>query len=417
MKTQHNFKVGPIKKCQICNSKNIQKVMDFGYQPLADDLIHFNDVSRKSVFYPLEVFLCAKCTLLQTGYIVGDRTLYSKNYHYLPGISKAVVDNFKKLSFNLKKIYSLDKTSVVVDVGCNDGSLLNEFKNLGIKKVIGIEPTDTYKYANKKKNKTVNDFFNSKSSLKTRKIYGKADLIVTTNVFAHSNKLGDFIKAAKKLIKKDGVFVIENHYLVDVLKHNQFDTFYHEHLRTYSLKSLIVLMKKYNFHLSDAYTSNRYGGNIQAHFTNKKKIYNSIILKKLSKEKKYKLSSVNTYKNFFGKILKAEKQMDHFLKNNNNKKIVVKSFPARASVILHYFSNLRKKTQIIFEQPTSNKINHYAPGTSIQIKSSDTMQKFKPDVIIILAWHMFDAIKNKWKKRGLNKVKYVKPLPNLKVFK
>ena len=70
MKTQHNFKVGPIKKCQICNSKNIQKVMDFGYQPLADDLIHFNDVSRKSVFYPLEVFLCAKCTLLQTGYIV-----------------------------------------------------------------------------------------------------------------------------------------------------------------------------------------------------------------------------------------------------------------------------------------------------------------------------------------------------------
>ena len=122
-----------------------------------------------------------------------------------------------------------------------------------------------------KKIKTVNDFFNSKSSSKTRKIYGQADLIVTTNVFAHSNKLGDFIKAAKKLIKKDGVFVIENHYLVDVLKHNQFDTFYHEHLRTYSLKSLIVLMKKYNFHLSDAYTSNRYGGNIQAHFTNKKK--------------------------------------------------------------------------------------------------------------------------------------------------
>ena len=115
------------------------------------------------------------------------------------------------------------------------------------------------------------------------------------------------------MIKKDGVFVIENHYLVDVLKHNQFDTFYHEHLRTYSLKSLIVLMKKYNFHLSDAYTSNRYGGNIQAHFTNKKKIYNSRILKILSKEKKYKLSNVNTYKNFFLKILKAEKQRDHFL--------------------------------------------------------------------------------------------------------
>ena len=108
--------------------------MDFGYQPLADDLIHFNEFQEKLVFYPLEVFLCPNCTLLQTGYIVGDRTLYSKNYHYLPGISKAVIDNFKNLSFNLKKIYNLNKTSVVVDVGCNDGSLLNEFKNLNVPK-------------------------------------------------------------------------------------------------------------------------------------------------------------------------------------------------------------------------------------------------------------------------------------------
>ena len=417
MKIQHNFKTGPIKVCQICNSNKIQKVMDFGYQPLADDLIHFRDESRKTIFYPLEVFLCPKCTLLQTGYIVGDTTLYSKNYHYLPGISKAVVDNFKNLSLNLKNIYNLNKSSVIVDVGCNDGSLLNEFKKLNITKVIGIEPTDTYKYAKKKNIKIINDFFNRKSSSATKKIYGKADLIVTTNVFAHSNKLGDFIRAAKSLIKKNGVFVIENHYLVDVLKHNQFDTFYHEHLRTYSLNSLILLMKKYNFHLYDAYTSERYGGNIQAHFTLKKIKYNTRIQKILFYEKKYKLSSLKTYQNFFGKILKAEKQMDNFLMKNSNKKIVIKSFPARASVILHYFSSLKKNIRTIFEQPSSNKINHYAPGTNIKIKSSESMKKFKPDIIIILAWHMFDAIKNKWKKKGLKNVRYVKPLPTLKVFK
>ena len=86
-------------------------------------------------------------------------------------------------------------------------------------------------------------------------------------------------------------------------------------------------------------------------------------------------------------------------------------------MILHYFSSLRKKIDIIYEQPTSNKINHYAPGTSIKIISSIKMKKYKPDIIIILAWHMFDAIKNKWKKRGLKKVKYVKPLPAVKIFK
>ena len=417
MTTQHNFKIGPINKCQICKSDKIQKVMDFGYQPLADDLVHFDNQSRKTTFYPLEVFLCARCTLLQTGYIVGDQTLYSKNYHYLPGISKAVVENFKKLSFNLKSIYNLNKSSVVVDVGCNDGSLLNEFKNLNVTKIVGVEPTDTYKYAKRKKIKIINDFFNLKASSNVKKIYGSADLIVTTNVFAHSNKLSDFIKAAKKLIKKNGVFVIENHYLVDVLRYNQFDTFYHEHLRTYSLNSLIILMKKYNFHLIDAYTSKRYGGNIQAHFSLENKKYNSRILKILTKEKKYKLSSLKTYQNFFGKILKAEKQMDHFIKKNINKKIAIKSFPARASVILHYFSTLRKNINIIFEQPSSNKINHYAPGTNIKIKSSVNMKKYKPDIIIILAWHMFDAIKNKWKKKGLKKIKYVKPLPFLRIFK
>ena len=413
----HNYKIGPIKTCQICNTSKISKVMDFGYQPLADDLIHFKEESRKSIFYPLEVFLCPQCKLLQTGYIVGDQTLYSKNYHYLPGISKAVVENFKNLSSNLKKIYNLNKSSVVVDVGCNDGSLLYEFKNLKISKVLGIEPTDTYKYAKRKKIKTINNFFNLKSCYKAKQIYGNADLIVTTNVFAHSNKLGDFINAAKNLIKKDGVFVIENHYLVDVLKYNQFDTFYHEHLRTYSLNSLIILMKKYGFHLVDAYTSKRYGGNIQAHFGLKKIKYNSRILKILYKENKSKLSSSETYKNFFGKILKAEKQIDNFLNKNSNKKIVIKSFPARASVILHYFSSLRKKIDTIYEQPTSNKINHYAPGTNIKIISSIKMKNYKPDIIIILAWHMFDAIKNKWKKRGLKKVKYVKPLPVVKIFK
>ena len=108
--------------------------------------------------------------------------------------------------------------------------------------------------------------------------------------------------------------------------------------------------------------------------------------------------------------------MDLFLKKNKGKKIVAKSFPARASVILHYFSNLKKNIDTIYEQPSSNKINHYAPGTSIKIKSSKTLKKDNPDIIIILAWHMFEAIKNKWIKKGLKKIKYVKPLPFLKIF-
>ena len=134
------------------------------------------------------------------------------------------------------------------------------------------------------------------------------------------------------------------------------------------------------------------------------------------KEKKNKLSSTETYKIFFNKIIKAEKKMETFFKKNHSKKIVGKSFPARASVILHYFSSIKKHIDVIYEQPSSNKINHYAPGTNIKIKSSISMKNDKPDIIIILAWHMFDSIRDKWIKKGLKKTKYVKPLPLLKVY-
>ena len=414
MNKKHNYQIGKINFCQICNSKQIKMVMDFGYQPLADDLIPLKMGFRKTLFYPLKIYLCKKCSLLQTSYIVGDNTLYPKNYHYLPGISKTVVDNFASMASNLKKIYDLQTNDLIIDVGCNDGSLLNEFKKINLSNVLGIDPTDTIKIASQKKIQTIQNFFNLRTASIALKKYGKAKIITTTNVFAHTNKLGDFILAAKKMLKKDGTFVIENHYLLDVIKLNQFDTFYHEHLRTYSLKSLVILLKYYGFHLKDAYTSDRYGGNIQAHFSLKKNKYNKRIKAILLKEEKFKLNNESTYSNFFNKIYIARDQMYKFLTKYKHKNIVGKAFPARASVILHFFSFMKDHLKCIYEQPSSNKINHYAPGTDVKILSSKTLLKNKPDIMIILAWHMFDEIKNKWKNKGLKNTKFIKPLPFLR---
>ena len=136
------------------------------------------------------------------------------------------------MSQKLIKLYNLNSKHIVADIGCNDGSLLKQFRKLGIKKTIGIEPTDTIRFA-KPEIKTVQDFMNVSSSKKALKFYGKTDLITTTNVFAHTNNLKSFILGVRKLIKKDGIFVIENHYLGAILKKKQFDSFYHEHLRTY----------------------------------------------------------------------------------------------------------------------------------------------------------------------------------------
>ena len=412
----HTYKTGEINQCQICGSKKIFKILNLGYQPLADDLVAIKHIRKEVLFYPLSISFCKSCILLQNDYIVGDNKLYPKTYHYIPGITKDVLKNFSNLSKFLIEHYKLDKNKdLIVDLGCNDGSLLKQFKNNGFKNVLGIEPTDTIKYAKKKGIKTIQSFFNLKSSKYAKKKYGKAKLITTTNVFAHTNKLGEFIKGVKKLISRDGIFVIENHYLLDVIKKTQFDTFYHEHLRTYSLTSLIKLLKYYDFYIVDAYTSDRYGGNIQAHFSLKKKIMNRNIKNILRNETKNKLRNDNTYLTFRKKIENSKEKLRKFIYKNKDKKIVAKAFPARASILLHYFDYLKTNVQYIAEQPTSKKLNYYAPGTNLKILSSEIMKKEKPDYVIVLAWHLFDTIYNKWKKIFKNKVKFIRPLPELKI--
>jgi hypothetical protein len=207
--------------------------------------------------------------------------------------------------------------------------------------------------------------------------------------------------------------------LKDIIEKVQFDSFYHEHLRTYSLKSLIRLLSFYDLKIIDAYTTERYNGNIQAHFTKHKKYNSSKNVKYiLNSEKKAKLDNVNTYKVFSKRIENAKKDLQNYLNKNSKSFIIGKSYPARASVILNYFSFLKDRINYIAEQPTSLKLNNYISGTNIKIVDSKILKKLKPDIIIIFAWHLFKEIMNKWKKRGLPKnTKYILMLPRFKIFK
>ncbi len=415
----HTFKEGFINHCQICNSKKIYLVLDLGFQPLADDLLNEKNNNNPCISYPIKIYLCKSCRLLQNNFIVGDKKLYNKEYHYRPGISKTVENNLNNLALKLINLYKLKKKDLIVDIGCSDGTLLNCFKKLGYKNVVGVEPTNTYKFAKQKGIKTINEFFNTKSASKIQKKYGKAKLITTTNVFAHTGELKEFILGVNLILSNNGVFVIENHYLKDIIDKVQFDSFYHEHLRTYSLKSLIKLLNYYKLRIVDAYTTERYNGNIQAHFIKSKKIrLSKNVINILTKEKKAKLDNLKTYQNFSKKIEKAKTDLFKYLSLHPNSLIIGKSYPARASVILNYFSFLKDKINFIAEQPTSLKLNYYIAGTSIKIVDSKILKKLKPDIIIIFAWHLFSEIKNKWKAKGLPKsTKYILMLPKLKIFK
>ena len=215
---KHTFKEGFINFCQVCNSKKITEVINLGHQPLADDLILESEKNKPSISYPIKIYLCKQCMLLQNNYIVSDKKLYDENIIIDREYQKPLRKNLENLANSLIKLYKLSKNDLIVDIGCSDGTLLQAFKKFGFNNLVGVEPTGTYRFTKEKKINVINDFFNNKSAKKLFKRYGKAKLVTTTNVFAHTGELKEFIQGLNKIIKKDGIFVVENHYLKKLLR-------------------------------------------------------------------------------------------------------------------------------------------------------------------------------------------------------
>jgi len=414
---QHNFPPGRIKNCQICNSTNLIDVINLGDQPLANTLIKNAEDDNKVEKYPVNIVRCKECTLLQIDYIVDQTKVYHLDYPYLPGITKTVDNEQLELSDYLHKELDLKKDQLVVDIGSNDGSLLKHFKAKGIE-TVGVEPTNISKIANQNGVHTIQSFFNEKTAENIIGKFGKAKLITCTNVFAHMSTLGDVMEGIVKLLDEDGYFCFENHYIMEILDKVQYDTFYHEHLRTYSLMSLNKLFEMYDLNLFDAMNVSRYGGSIRC-VVSKKKISQTERLKSLIKKEKNHLidNSEKTYDAFKNNIVSSKENLVKKIieLKSLNKRIIAKSCPARAVVLLNYCGLNNTHLDYIAEQPTSLKLDQYVPGTKLKIINDDILKENEPDYVLLLAWHLSEPIINKWKKRGLQS-KFIIPLPKVEII-
>ena len=230
--------------------------------------------------------------------------------------------------------------------------------------------------------------------------------------------LGDVMDGITNLIDDDGYYAFENHYIMEIINKVQYDTFYHEHLRTYSLISLIKLFEMYDLCLFDAQIVTRYGGSIRCVVSKKKINKTKRLLDLLEKENHTLIENCKkTYSDF---KIKVESSKNNLLKiisglKSEGKKIIAKSCPARAVVLLTYCGLNDKYLEYVAEQPTSLKLDYYIPGTNLKIINDDILTKDEPDYILLLAWHLSEPIINKWKKRGL-KSKFIIPLPEVKII-
>ena len=409
-----------LKCCRLCGNKDIIRVFDLGYTPLANSYSNKN-VSSKLKKYPLGLNLCNGCGHLQLSHSVKPEKMFS-NYLYKTNTSYKNFLHFKNYANKIKKKFSR-KGDKILDIASNDGTFLNFFNKKKFFRV-GIDPAKNLKKLTTSRGIIqIDDFFTEKTSFKIKKKYQKFDIITANHVCAHVENLNDFFRGVKNLLKDDGIFIFEVSYRGSVLKKNTFDTIYHEHLDYHALSPISKFIKKFNLKLFDFEITEAQGGSLRVYVSknlrirNKKKIKNQLI-----KEKKiYKLFNINTYKIFREKINNCKVQLQRILKDFDKKNYNIAGYGAAAktTTLLNYFNlNKNKTIKFIFDD---NKLKQglYLPGTQIKILDPRYLFKGNLDILIIFAWNYSDIIIKNIKKNNLKKrksLKFLVPFPKPKIL-
>ena len=413
----HDLEIGRINCCQICGSKSLTKIVEFGHQAPCDSLIWPEQLYQPETRYPLNLIRCHECGLVQLDHVVDPEELFFKEYPYRSGITSTLANNLRNTASTIVKKYGLPKGGLAIDLGSNDGTLLEGFQKANMQ-VLGIEPTNIADLANEKGIKTIQKFFDNSLVPEIIKKHGKAEVITACNMFAHVSKLGSLILGAENLLVENGLFVTESHYLLDLLDTVQYDSIYHEHLKYYSVRSIIKLFKYYNFTVVDIDKISNYGGSIRVYARKGKSHEVSNNVKTLLKEEYDRgLYNDTIYENFAKRIKKSKLQLQNLVlkAKNNNQKIVGVGCPGRATTLLSYCNLDKDSLSYIAEQSTSLKLGLFTPGTYIPIVDEKIMLEEQPDFAIILSWHYWEPIVNSLRSKGL-KSTIIIPLPEVKII-
>lgn len=409
-----------IKQCRVCGSRNLKEIIKLGKISIPN----FGKESQ-TIKAPLSLVLCKKCTLLQTKQTTNPLLLWNENYGYQSGLNNQMKKELEEIVRKAEKIIKLKKDDVVIDIGCNDGTMLNFYKNKQIKRV-GFDPSNNViKIAEKKLRKygknsiLINDFFSAKKYYENLK--QKAKIITAIAMFYDLDKPNDFLEDVLMCLDKDGIFIIQQNYLMAMLKNNAIDNVVHEHLEYYSLTSLNNLIRKHNLEIFDVEFNQVNGGSFRTYLKIKGATYPSTnsrkIRKAIEKERKNKLNKIETYTKFSQSVQKNLKQLKDFIieERKKGKKIFIYGASTRGSTIIN-FLKLNKKIIEKAADKNSFKWGKKISGTDIEIVSEKQARQEKPDYFLILPWYFKEEFIKREKKYLEKGGKLIFPLPKLSIY-
>jgi len=377
-------------------------------------LLKHTQLKEQEATYPLRFLICQECGLAQIDYVVPPEVLFYPEYPYRSGITETLKQNLYSLAMTTTKKLKLQKNDLVIDIGSNDGTILEGYKAAGMN-VLGVEPTNIAQIARQNGIETINEFFSAEVAEKIKAKYGQAPLITAANMFAHVPNLGSLIRGVNTLLIDGGVFITESHYLLDIIKTVQYDSIYHEHLKFYALKPLTILMHQYGFTITDAERIPNYGGSIRVYATKGTNLPQSErLIEMIAKEKLEGLYERSTYQAFRRKVVQSKIDLQTLLLKIRNAGETVAGIgcPGRSSTLLNYCNVDTELLPYIAEQSTSLKLGLFLPGTHIPIVDEEILFRDQPDYVLMLSWHYSKPIINNLRKKGL-KSRIILPLPDV----
>ena len=406
--------------CRFCKTPLEHIFIDLNNSPASNSFLTKEQLNEPEIFYPLKVYTCTNCFLVQVDEYKKSDAIFDKDYVYFSSYSTGWLAHSKAYVEKMIDRFDLNSNSAIVEIASNDGYLLQYFKQRNIP-VLGIEPTaNTAEVAKNKGIETITEFFGVKLAKELSDRNRKADLLLGNNVLAHVPDIVDFVSGMKILLKDKGIITMEFPHLLQLINNNQFDTIYHEHFSYLSFYTVKQIFESVGLKLFDVEEIPTHGGSLRIYATHNNNTEQEVIENVqllLDKEFSYGIDKIEYYKGFQKKAFKAKIQLLEFLINQKkeNKKVIAYGAAAKGNTLLNYCGIKNDLIDYVVDA-NPHKQNKFLPASHIPVFDEGEIKKTKPDFVLILPWNLKSEITSQLSYIKVWGGKFVIPIPEIEIL-
>ena len=384
-----------MKKCLIC-SNELSPFIDFGFMPIANGFATKKEL-KNEYFFSMQVGFCENCNMVQLLEQPDREKMFHDRYAFFSSTSNYMINHFKEFANSVSSIQHLDEKSFVVEIGSNDGIMLQNFLSNNVS-CLGVEPSkNVAQVAIEKGIDVITEFFDKPLAEKISNSYQKADAILSANVMCHIPYIHSIFEGVKTLLKEDGIFIFEDPYLGEIIEKTSFDQIYDEHVFLFSALSISYIARMHDLELINVEPQVTHGGSMRYSIAHKgAKIVSKNVLNLIDKEKGMGLNKIDAYINFTDNVNKIRQDLIELLKRlkSEKKKVVAYGATSKSTTVTNYFGISSDLVDCIYDN-TPIKQNKYSPGTHIPILPYDQFRNSNPDYVLLFAWNHAEEIMKK----------------------